>query len=60
VPAVALTNEFAQGASADQICARSIRALADAGVGRFYISNLPVGSAALTLQRILDQANAPA
>ncbi len=60
VPADELTNEFAQGASADQICARSIRALADAGVGRFYISNLPVGSAALTLQRILDQANAPA
>jgi 5,10-methylenetetrahydrofolate reductase len=59
VPAEELTNEFAQGATADEICARSIRALADSGVRHFYISNLPVGRAAVTLQRILDQADIP-
>jgi 5,10-methylenetetrahydrofolate reductase len=60
VPAGELTSEFAQGATADDICARSIRALAESGVRHFYISNLPVDRAALTLQRILDQANIPA
>jgi 5,10-methylenetetrahydrofolate reductase len=54
VPAEELTREFAAGATADEICARSIRALAQAGVRHFYISNLPIGRAASTLQRILD------
>jgi 5,10-methylenetetrahydrofolate reductase len=57
VPAGELTSEFGQGATADEICARSIRALAEAGARHFYISNLPIGRAALTLQRILDRAN---
>jgi 5,10-methylenetetrahydrofolate reductase len=57
VPAEELTNEFAQGATADEICARSIHALAESGVRHFYISNLPVDRAAATLQRILDRAN---
>jgi hypothetical protein len=57
VPAEELASEFAHGATADEICARSIRALAEAGARHFYISNLPIGRAALTLQRILDQAN---
>jgi 5,10-methylenetetrahydrofolate reductase len=57
VPAEELTNEFAQGATADEICARSIHALAESGVRHFYISNLPVDRAATTLQRILDRAN---
>jgi 5,10-methylenetetrahydrofolate reductase len=60
VPAEDLTDEFALGATADEICARSIRALAESGVRHFYVSNLPVGRAALTLQRILDSANIPA
>jgi 5,10-methylenetetrahydrofolate reductase len=55
VPAEGLTREFEEGASADDICARSIRALTAAGVRHFYISNLPLGRAAQTLQRILDK-----
>lgn len=56
VPVDGLTREFAQGATAEEVCARSIRALADAGVRHFYISNLPLGRAATTLQRIIDRA----
>ena len=56
VPARELTAEFAAGATADEICARSIRALTAAGVRHFYISNLPVNRAAQTLQRIMDLA----
>jgi 5,10-methylenetetrahydrofolate reductase len=55
VPAEELATEFAAGATAEQICARSIRALSEAGVRHFYISNLPIRRAALTLQRILDK-----
>jgi hypothetical protein len=55
VPAEGLTREFAAGGTPDDICARSIRALKAAGVRHFYISNLPIGRAATTLQRILDR-----
>ena len=53
--AVGLTREFGDGATADEICARSIRALAAAGVRHFYISNLPPARAASTLARILER-----
>jgi len=56
VPVKELTREFADGATAEEVCARSIRALAEAGVRHFYISNLPLGRAAVTLQRIIDRA----
>jgi 5,10-methylenetetrahydrofolate reductase len=56
VPAEELTREFAQGATAEEICARSIRQLSAAGVRHFYISNLPLGRAALTLERIVERA----
>lgn len=56
VPVEGLTREFAEGATAEEVCARSVRALADAGVRHFYISNLPLGRAAATLQRIIDRA----
>ena len=56
VPVEALTAEFAGGASADEICARSIRELRAAGVRHFYVSNLPIGRAAATLHRILQMA----
>jgi 5,10-methylenetetrahydrofolate reductase len=59
VPVEALTREFSEGATAEAICARSIRALLDTGVSHFYISNLPIEGAAFTLQRILDHANIP-
>jgi hypothetical protein len=57
VPADALMKEFAEGVSADEICARSIRALRAAGVRHFYISNLPLGRAAGTIQRVVDLAS---
>ena len=53
VPVDELTREFAEGASPEEICARSIRALSQVGAKHFYISNLPLGRAALTLSRIL-------
>lgn len=56
VPAEGLTREFGEGATADEVCARSIRALADAGVRHFYVSNLPLGRAAVTLRRIMERA----
>ena len=58
--AATLAREFGAGDSADQICARSIRALRAVGVQHFYISNLPLGRAAATLRRILALSEAPA
>lgn len=55
VPADALTREFEAGATADEICARTLRALLDVGVGHFYISNLPLRTARATLARITDR-----
>jgi len=54
VPAENLTREFSSGATPEEICARSIRALTESGARHFYISNLPLGRAALTLNRILS------
>jgi hypothetical protein len=56
VPAEALTAEFASGATAEEICARTIRGLRAVGVRHLYISNLPLPHAAPTLRRILDLA----
>jgi 5,10-methylenetetrahydrofolate reductase len=56
VPVEELTREFGDGASAEEICARSIRALSALGVRHFYVSNLPIGKAASTLDRILTIA----
>ena len=53
VPVDELRQEFAAGATPDQVCARSIRELTASGVRHFYVSNLPVGRAASTLERIL-------
>jgi len=53
VPVQELRDEFAAGATPDSVCARSIRELTAAGVRHFYVSNLPVGRAAATLERIL-------
>jgi 5,10-methylenetetrahydrofolate reductase len=54
VPIEGLTREFAEGATPEQVCARSIRALADAGAKAVYVSNLPVGRAEATLAAILN------
>jgi len=57
VPTAELTREFAEGASPEEVCARSIHALTEAGVRHFYVSNLPLGHAAGTLHRVLDLVN---
>lgn len=54
VPAAGLAREFAEGATADDVCARTLRALLDVGVRHFYISNLPLRRAHATLARIMD------
>jgi hypothetical protein len=59
VPAAELAREFGEGASPEEICARSMRALIDAGVRHFYVSNLPPGRASATLRRIMDLAAVP-
>jgi len=53
VPVDGLTADFAGGATAEEICARTIRALRGAGVQHFYISNLPLERARKTLAKIL-------
>jgi hypothetical protein len=53
VPVKELSAEFADGSTPEAICARSIRELTAAGARHFYVSNLPVGRAAATLERIL-------
>jgi 5,10-methylenetetrahydrofolate reductase len=58
VPVDELTREFGDGATADEVCARSLRALTAAGVRHFYISNLPLGRTAPTLHRVLALARA--
>ncbi len=56
VPAEGLTREFGAGQTAEDICARTIRTLVDAGARHFYISNLPIGRAPSVLSAILDKA----
>jgi 5,10-methylenetetrahydrofolate reductase len=56
VPVDALLEEFAGGATPDEVCARSIRGLLDLGVRHIYVSNLPISRAASTLRRIVALA----
>jgi 5,10-methylenetetrahydrofolate reductase len=53
VPVDELRDEFAAGGTPDSVCARSIRELTASGVRHFYVSNLPIGRAASTLERVL-------
>jgi hypothetical protein len=52
VPAAAVTRDFERGLHADEICARTVRALLDLGVTRFYVSNLRPEDAPERLQAI--------
>lgn len=56
VPTEGLIREFAAGASAEDVCANTIRALSQAGARHFYISNLPVGRAHRVLNEVLARA----
>ena len=54
VPAEQLTREFASGASAEEICARSIRELRAIGAEKVYVSNLGNRGAGRRLAKILE------
>lgn len=56
VPVEPLQAEFAAGATAVDVCARTIRSLIDRGVQHFYISNLPLRRTTQTLNAILEKA----
>ena len=56
VPVAGLTREFAEGATAEDVCARTLRGLVDAGARHFYISNLPAANAQHILGSILAKA----
>ena len=60
VPVEGLTREFAEGATPEAVCARTIRTLMDVGARHFYISNLPVARARQTLASILDKVGVTA
>ena len=55
VPVEGLIRDFAEGLTPEAICARTIRTLRAAGVQHFYVSNLPLGRARQTLQRVLSE-----
>ena len=55
VPAEELTADFDAGADPEEITARSIRAVRDAGARHVYVSNLGVRRPARVLERILDR-----
>lgn len=52
VPVEALRGEFASGASADEVCARTVRLLRTLGVDNVYLSNLRVREAEPRIRRI--------
>ena len=58
VPVEELTREFEAGATPVEVCARTVRTLADAGARHFYLSNLPLGRTSETLAQILATARA--
>ena len=60
VPIEGLTREFGAGATAEDICARTIRTLMDLGARHFYISNLPIARAQPVLGSILEKVGVTA
>jgi 5,10-methylenetetrahydrofolate reductase len=60
VPVEGLTREFTDGATADEVCAKTIRTLMDIGARHFYISNLPVLRAQQVLAGILERVGVTA
>jgi hypothetical protein len=60
VPAEGLTREFGAGATPVDVCAKTLRAMMDAGARHFYISNLPLDGAAAMLSEILERVGVSA
>jgi 5,10-methylenetetrahydrofolate reductase len=55
VPIDEITREFAEGATPEEICARTIGALSRAGARHFYLSNLPPARAQTVLASIIEK-----
>jgi hypothetical protein len=60
VPVDGLRRDFAAGATAEDICARTIRTLMDLGARHFYVSNLPLARAPQVLANILGKVGVTA
>jgi 5,10-methylenetetrahydrofolate reductase len=60
VPVEGLTQEFSEGAQPEDVCARTIRALIQAGARHFYISNLPIARAQQVLGSIMQRVEVTA
>ena len=56
VPVEELAREFAAGATAIEVCARTVRAMRSLGVRHFCICNLPMHEASSILPAILERA----
>lgn len=54
VPAEGITRDFEAGLSAEEICARTIRALREVGAERVYVSNLGFQGVEARYRRILE------
>jgi hypothetical protein len=54
VPAAELTREFEAGLSSEEICAKTVRALREAGADKVYLSNLGVQGVETRYRRIVD------
>ena len=60
VPVAELTRDFKEGATPEDLCARTIRTLMDVGARHFYISNLPIARAQHVLASILEKVGVTA
>jgi len=60
VPVDGLTRDFASGATPEDVCAKTIRTLMDAGARHFYISNLPIARAQTVLSNVLAKVGVTA
>jgi hypothetical protein len=54
VPAAELTREFEAGVTPEEICARTVRALREAGADKVYLSNLGFQQVETRYRRIVD------
>jgi 5,10-methylenetetrahydrofolate reductase len=58
VPVAGLVREFGEGATAAEVCARTIRSMMALGARRFYISNLPLRGTSQALAAVLELVGA--
>ena len=55
VPAAELTREFEAGATSEEICARTVRALRDVGADKVYLSNLGFQQVETRYRKIMER-----